>query len=94
VLYGYEIDGATVDVPPIMDLPFQWLPTDTAVEAAIAIGTVTRPRIGVGAETMWRWPGPRPSESEFAKKLLAHGGTLIVDGDTTITVLDDKAKRT
>ena len=100
VLYGFAPDGATVDVPPIMTLPFLWLRDQAAVETAIMIGTVKRPTIGVPGDTLWRWPGPRPSDTErlafharTIQAALARGETVLIDGDTTISVLDDGKRR-
>ena len=87
VLYGFDLTGATVDLPALT-LAVQWLDAEGA-ERAIRAGSVIRPVIGSGDDIIWRWPEPRPSEAErdaMLRRLMARSDTLVFDNDTTITV--------
>jgi hypothetical protein len=90
VLYGFDSGGGhTVDVPAL-PLTIHWLHDGDAAETAIRIGSVIRPVMGHGADVLWRWPEPRPSEAErdaFMARVMARGDTIIIDGDTTLTVV-------
>jgi hypothetical protein len=61
VLYRYDEEGVTIDLPQLPTIV--WMPDRRAVEHAIAEGTIRRPHMGVGDDVIWRWPAPRPSQA-------------------------------
>lgn len=93
VLYGFDVRGNTVD---LVRLPgITWLPDRRAVEHAIAEGIVKRPHFGIDDDVIWRWPGPRPSEAEFAALSRRHpvsDATIVVVGDDVI-IMPPERKR-
>jgi hypothetical protein len=97
VLYGFDICGQTVDVPPLDPLRIMWLRDGDAVEVAIAIGAVIRPVMGSGRDIIWRWPEPRPTPTErddLIKRVVAaaaaSGEPVTFDDDTTLIVERDE----
>ncbi len=95
-LYGFDKDGRTVDVPELEPSEILWLRDANAAEAMITAGLVDRPVIGSGRDIIWRWPEPRPSQTErdgLLERVMAHPGTLVIDGDTTIMAFKGEKKK-
>jgi hypothetical protein len=59
VLYGYDIEGETRDLPHMAVPVFM---TPLGIEGAIASGQIERPSMSVNGVQIWQWPDPAPFE--------------------------------
>lgn len=67
VLYGFDHNGATIDIG---SLPTpMWFQSAAEADAAIKAGDVRRPRLCVRGRPIWEWPGPRPQFVPFRARL-------------------------
>ena len=57
ILYGYNEEGITVDLPMMPVIVFI---TRAGIEEAIQAGQIDRPIMAINNEKFWEWPNPSP----------------------------------
>jgi hypothetical protein len=62
VLYGYDYEGCTVDLPQT-PLEIEYYENFEAVTRGVSRGVVVQPSISVNGVVKWRWPQPGPEST-------------------------------